>query len=77
VFRTSSERIGIVYYNVDGNTRHMDGVISLQTDILIIGGGFSGTILAVQFLRQSSNVSIAVMERGVLPGRGRFYDRDM
>ncbi len=45
----------------------------METDILIIGGGFSGTILAVHLLRQSSNVSIAVMERSVSQGRGLAY----
>ena len=42
-------------------------------DILVVGGGFSGTILAVHLLRQSPSLSIAVMERDALPGRGLAY----
>jgi uncharacterized NAD(P)/FAD-binding protein YdhS len=45
----------------------------LQTDILIIGGGFSGTMLAVHLLRQSPSLSIAVTDRSPLPGRGLAY----
>jgi uncharacterized NAD(P)/FAD-binding protein YdhS len=45
----------------------------LETDILIIGGGFSGTMLAVHLLRQSRTLSITVIERGALPGRGLAY----
>jgi len=44
-----------------------------QLDILIIGGGFSGTMLAVQLLRQSRSLCIAVMDRLSLPGRGLAY----
>lgn len=45
----------------------------LKFDVLIVGGGFSGTILAVQLLRQSSRLSIGVVDRGSLPGRGLAY----
>jgi uncharacterized NAD(P)/FAD-binding protein YdhS len=45
----------------------------LETDILIIGGGFSGTMLAVNLLRESKSLSITVMERGALRGRGLAY----
>jgi uncharacterized NAD(P)/FAD-binding protein YdhS len=44
-----------------------------QVDVLIVGGGFSGTMLAVQLLRRSASLSIAVMERGGQPGRGLAY----
>jgi len=44
-----------------------------RLDILIVGGGFSGTMLAVHLLRQSSSLSVAVMDRGSLPGRGLAY----
>jgi uncharacterized NAD(P)/FAD-binding protein YdhS len=43
-----------------------------QFDVLIIGGGFSGTMLAVHLLRHT-DLSIAVIDRGTLPGRGLAY----
>jgi uncharacterized NAD(P)/FAD-binding protein YdhS len=43
-----------------------------QSDILIIGGGFSGTMLAVHLLR-STDLSVAVIDRGSSPGRGLAY----
>jgi uncharacterized NAD(P)/FAD-binding protein YdhS len=42
-------------------------------DVLIVGGGFSGTMLAVQLLRRSQSLSLAVVDPGSLPGRGRAY----
>jgi len=45
----------------------------LRFDVLIVGGGFSGTMLAVHLLRESSTLSIVVMDRGSLPGRGLAY----
>jgi uncharacterized NAD(P)/FAD-binding protein YdhS len=42
-------------------------------DVLIIGGGFSGTILAVQLLRQSASVTVGIVDRGSAPGRGLAY----
>ena len=45
----------------------------MEFDILIVGGGFSGTMLAVHLLRQSSSLSVAVVDRGSLPGRGLAY----
>lgn len=45
----------------------------LRFDVLIVGGGFSGTMLAVHLLRESPTLSIAVMDRGSLPGRGLAY----
>ncbi|MFY9906816.1 MAG: FAD/NAD(P)-binding protein [Terriglobales bacterium] len=44
-----------------------------EIDVLIVGGGFSGTMLAVQLLRRTASLSIAVMDRGGLPGRGLAY----
>lgn len=44
-----------------------------QVDVVIVGGGFSGTMLAVQLLRRTTALSIAVMDRGGLPGRGVAY----
>jgi uncharacterized NAD(P)/FAD-binding protein YdhS len=44
-----------------------------QPDVLIIGGGFSGTMLVVHLLRNSPCLSVAVVDRGALPGRGIAY----
>jgi len=44
-----------------------------QFDVVIIGGGFSGTMLAVHLLRHSSSLSVAIVDRGALPGRGLAY----
>jgi uncharacterized NAD(P)/FAD-binding protein YdhS len=46
---------------------------SSQVDVLIVGGGFSGTMLAVQLLRRTASLSITVLDRTSLPGRGRAY----
>ena len=48
-------------------------MLSHDFDIGIIGGGFSGTMLAVHLLRQSKELSIAVVEPRHLPGRGLAY----
>lgn len=45
----------------------------MAVDVLIVGGGFSGTITAIQLLRQSVSLSIAVMDPASLPGRGLAY----
>ena len=42
-------------------------------DILIVGGGFSGTILAVQLLQRSPSLSIGIIDQSSLPGRGLAY----
>lgn len=44
-----------------------------QIDVLIIGGGFSGTMLAVQLLRRTSALSIAILDPNSTPGRGLAY----
>jgi len=41
--------------------------------VVIVGGGFSGTMLAVQLLRRSPSLSIAVVEKGTIAGRGVAY----
>src|ERR1700728_4616719 len=41
--------------------------------VVIVGGGFSGAMLAVQLLRRSPGLSIAVVENGPIPGRGVAY----
>jgi len=46
----------------------------LQFDVLIVGGGFSGTMLAVHVLRNASTfLSVAIIDRRTLPGRGLAY----
>src|ERR1700728_763053 len=41
--------------------------------VVIVGGGFSGAMLAVQLLRRSPGLSIAVVDKGPVPGRGVAY----
>lgn len=41
--------------------------------VVIIGGGFSGTMLAVHLLRCSPDLSIAIVDKGANPGRGVAY----
>jgi uncharacterized NAD(P)/FAD-binding protein YdhS len=48
-------------------------VVNSQLDVLIVGGGFSGTMLAVHLLRRTTSLSIAVLDQTSLPGRGRAY----
>jgi len=48
-------------------------VSELQFDVLIVGGGFSGTMLAVHPPRNSSSLSVGIVDRGTLPGRGLAY----
>lgn len=43
-----------------------------DVDVLIIGGGFSGTILATRLLRNAL-LSVAVLDRESIPGRGLAY----
>ena len=42
-------------------------------DVLIIGGGFSGTMVATHLLRRRERLSIGVLERISQPGRGLAY----
>jgi uncharacterized NAD(P)/FAD-binding protein YdhS len=44
-----------------------------KIDVLVIGGGFSGTILAVNLLRHTKSLSLAVLDQSSLPGRGLAY----
>ena len=61
-----------VYY-IDGHSARELFLASPQIDVLIVGGGFSGTMLAVQLLRRTTSLSIAVLDRSSLPGRGLAY----
>ena len=40
-----------------------------QFDVLIIGGGFSGTMLGIHLLGNSSCLSVAIVDRGAAAGR--------
>jgi uncharacterized NAD(P)/FAD-binding protein YdhS len=42
-------------------------------DVIIVGGGFSGTLSAVQLLRRAPNLCVAVVDKGAVPGRGVAY----
>jgi uncharacterized NAD(P)/FAD-binding protein YdhS len=42
-------------------------------NVVIVGGGFSGTLLAVQLLRRIPNLSVAIIDKGSVPGRGLAY----
>jgi uncharacterized NAD(P)/FAD-binding protein YdhS len=43
---------------------------SARFDVLIVGGGFSGTIVAIQLLYRAPALKIALLDKGSLPGRG-------
>jgi len=42
-------------------------------NVVIIGGGFSGTMLAVHLLQRAPELSIAIVDPSNLPGRGLAY----
>jgi uncharacterized NAD(P)/FAD-binding protein YdhS len=42
-------------------------------DVVVVGGGFSGTVLAAQLLRRSPGLSVAVIDKESAPGRGIAY----
>jgi uncharacterized NAD(P)/FAD-binding protein YdhS len=41
--------------------------------VVVIGGGFSGTMLAVNLLRRVPSLSVAVVDKGSVPSRGVAY----
>ena len=65
--------IGYNVYSFDWHLGRGALLANSQIDVLIVGGGFSGTMLAVQLLRQTASVSIAILDRSSLPGRGLAY----
>jgi len=42
-------------------------------DVVIVGGGFSGTMMAVQLLRRASDLDVALIDKSSSPGRGVAY----
>ena len=42
-------------------------------DVLIIGGGFCGTALAVQLARRDPELKVAIIDSGRIPGQGLAY----
>ena len=51
----------------------MINVVSRFADVVIIGGGLSGTLLAVQLLRQPRGQRIVIIEPRPELGRGEAY----
>ncbi len=45
----------------------------LPKSVVIVGGGFSGTVLAVQLLRRDPNLAITILDKGRLPACGVAY----
>lgn len=41
--------------------------------MVVVGGGFSGAMLAANLLRRVPGLSVAVVDKGALPGRGLAY----
>jgi uncharacterized NAD(P)/FAD-binding protein YdhS len=45
----------------------------VRKKVVIVGGGFSGTVLAVQLSRLAPHLSIAVIDKNPIPARGLAY----
>jgi len=53
--------------------KHEEGAFGSRT-VAIVGGGFSGSMLAVELLqRAAGHISVVLIERGPIPGRGVAY----
>lgn len=59
-------------FNRETDTENSDGVAPCF-DVLIIGGGFSGTTLAVQLSRRDPELKVAIVDSGKIPGQGLAY----
>jgi len=46
---------------------------SSKLDVAVIGGGFSGSVLAVQLLRRAPSLKIGIIDKSSIPGRGLAY----
>jgi uncharacterized NAD(P)/FAD-binding protein YdhS len=44
-----------------------------MVDVVIVGGGFSGAVLAVQLLRRNPTVTVVIVDPASQPGRGLAY----
>ncbi len=44
--------------------------------VVVVGGGFSGTMLAIHLLRRAPGLSVAVIDKGPVPARGLAYCTD-
>jgi uncharacterized NAD(P)/FAD-binding protein YdhS len=53
--------------------RTANTMIERNFTIVIIGGGFSGTMLAVNLMRRDPSLSIAILDKAGRPGRGIAY----
>ena len=47
--------------------------IMRDLNVLIVGGGFSGTMVATHLLRRHEGLSVGILERSSQPGRGLAY----
>ncbi|HEY4905039.1 MAG TPA: FAD/NAD(P)-binding protein [Candidatus Sulfotelmatobacter sp.] len=59
--------------------RFYEGMANNMTEhfnIAIVGGGFSGTMLAVQLLRRDSGIRVAVIDKSSAPGLGLAYSTE-
>jgi flavin-dependent dehydrogenase len=45
-------------------------VNNTKFNVVVVGGGFSGTMLAIHLLRRAPTVRVALIDKGSLPGRG-------
>ena len=46
---------------------------NLKLSVVIVGGGFSGTVLAAQLLWRSRDMRVAIIDKAFAPGRGLAY----
>jgi uncharacterized NAD(P)/FAD-binding protein YdhS len=44
-----------------------------KLSVVIVGGGFSGTVLAAQLLRRTPDLRVAIIDKAFAPGRGLAY----
>jgi uncharacterized NAD(P)/FAD-binding protein YdhS len=69
-FSDDSPRSLRAAYSAQGKVRNLSNA---RFNVVVVGGGFSGTLLAVQLLRRAPSLSVAVVDKGPVPGRGLAY----